>query len=64
MGIFGFLYNEEFATEDGVTGNWGSYDQRLALEWVNKHVHNLGGDPKKVQGAQNNTLSKKPLTES
>ena len=30
--------------EDGVMGNWGSLDQRKALEWVNKHISAVGGN--------------------
>ncbi|KAF9919064.1 hypothetical protein BX616_002117 [Lobosporangium transversale] len=28
--------------------DWGLHDQRLALEWVHKHIHNFGGNPKEV----------------
>ena len=42
LGALGFL--------DGVggKGNYGIMDQRLALEWIQQHIHNFGGDSKRV----------------
>ena len=48
LGVFGFAHNSEFMNEDGVMGNWGSLDQRMAMLWVNKYIHNIGGDPTRV----------------
>lgn len=48
LGVFGYAHNSEFIQEDGVMGNWGSYDQRMALIWVNRYIHNIGGDPNQV----------------
>ncbi|KAI7826612.1 Carboxylesterase family-domain-containing protein [Gamsiella multidivaricata] len=28
--------------------NWGLYDQKMALEWVRKHIHNFGGNPNEI----------------
>ncbi|GJJ69375.1 hypothetical protein EMPS_01721 [Entomortierella parvispora] len=28
--------------------NWGLYDQKIALEWVRKHIHNFGGNPNEI----------------
>lgn len=46
LGIFGFLGGSDVA-ENGVQ-NVGLYDQRLALEWVAKHIGAFGGDPSQV----------------
>ena len=34
--------------ENGWMGNWGILDQRIALKWVNEHIHNVGGDKNSV----------------
>ncbi|KAI4913672.1 hypothetical protein J4E90_005392 [Alternaria incomplexa] len=46
MAAFGFLYSEE--VEAAGAQNLGLRDQRLAMQWVNKHISSFGGDPKKV----------------
>ncbi|PNS19083.1 Secreted lipase [Sphaceloma murrayae] len=52
LNLFGFLTSRELEAEaerDGETpGNCGFWDQRMALEWVAKNIHLLGGDAKKV----------------
>ncbi|KAH8886996.1 alpha/beta-hydrolase [Thozetella sp. PMI_491] len=42
LNVFGFLAGE------GVEGNFGFWDQRLALEWIQEHAAFFGGDPSKV----------------
>ncbi|EED14541.1 carboxylesterase, putative [Talaromyces stipitatus ATCC 10500] len=42
LGLFGWMNGE------GVTSNIGLLDQRLALDWVQKHIHLFGGDPDNV----------------
>jgi len=46
MAAFGFLYSEE--VREAGTENLGLLDQRLAMQWVNKHISAFGGDPTKV----------------
>uniref|UniRef100_A0A1I8PVQ4 Carboxylesterase type B domain-containing protein n=1 Tax=Stomoxys calcitrans TaxID=35570 RepID=A0A1I8PVQ4_STOCA len=44
LGALGFLY----LPEEGIWGNAGLKDQRLALEWVNENIHRFNGDPNNV----------------
>ena len=40
LNIFGF-----FATSDGLaSGNYGLWDQKLAIQWVNENIESFGGD--------------------
>ncbi|GLA30700.1 hypothetical protein AnigIFM63326_009134 [Aspergillus niger] len=52
LNIFGFLAGETLlaANEDGDAGagNFGLWDQRIALEWVHAHIHRFGGDPDNI----------------
>ena len=42
MGAFGFLY------VDGVSPNLGLQDQVCALEWIQRHIRDFGGNPTNV----------------
>jgi carboxylesterase type B len=46
LGAFGFLSSEEVRA-DG-TANAGLLDQRMALEFVKKHISKFGGDPERI----------------
>ncbi|KAI4143750.1 MAG: hypothetical protein L6R39_004468 [Caloplaca ligustica] len=46
LGAFGFLAGPTLQS-DG-TANAALYDQRLALKWVENHIHLFGGDPNRV----------------
>jgi len=43
VGALGFL-----SGTDGLKGNFGLMDQRLALEWVHDNIAEFGGDPDKI----------------
>ncbi|KAL7953545.1 Carboxylesterase family domain-containing protein [Trichoderma compactum] len=47
LGAYGFLNPKEFDGHDAVK-NTGLLDQRLALEWVQRHISAFGGNPSKV----------------
>jgi len=44
VGALGFVVS----VEDGLLGNYGLQDQKLAMEWVHSNIRNFGGNPNKV----------------
>ena len=44
VGALGFLVS----TGDGLFGNYGLFDQRLAVQWVADHIRAFGGDPNQI----------------
>ncbi|KAI9924183.1 hypothetical protein ASPWEDRAFT_136873 [Aspergillus wentii DTO 134E9] len=50
LNIFGFLAGSELRDESNgnEVGNYGLWDQRLAMEWVYENISAFGGDPKNI----------------
>ncbi|XP_067929883.1 carboxylesterase 5A-like [Watersipora subatra] len=44
LGAFGFLASPE----DGLLGNYGLWDQQLAIQWVKNNIADYGGDPNSI----------------
>jgi len=47
LGAFGFLSSADLVKQGGVP-NAALYDQRLALQWVQKYISRFGGNPDQV----------------
>ena len=47
-GPIGWMAFEEDAEKKSSTGNWGILDIQSALRWVQREVHNFGGDGSRV----------------
>ncbi|OAP54372.1 hypothetical protein AYL99_11473 [Fonsecaea erecta] len=53
LGFFGFLSSKELSAEASASGetpftNMAMYDQRVALLWIQEHIHYFGGDPSNI----------------
>lgn len=50
LGALGFMAHPDLSKEsaDGISGNYGIYDQICALQWVHDNIAAFGGDPEKV----------------
>ncbi|KAL4935061.1 hypothetical protein BDV06DRAFT_139004 [Aspergillus oleicola] len=50
LGAFGFLTSEELRNA-GYKANNGLRDQRVAIDWVRRHIHEFGGDADNITAA-------------
>ena len=48
LGPLGFLTLPELEKEAGKTGNYGLYDQLMAIKWVKNNISAFGGDPNNI----------------
>lgn len=50
LNLFGFIGGAALSElqEEEVPGNYGFWDQRMALEWVHQNISFFGGDPEKI----------------
>lgn len=50
LGALGFMAHPELSKESGkkISGNYGIYDQIMALNWIHDNIAAFGGDPEKV----------------
>ena len=44
LNVFGFLSSDDIASQ----GNYGLWDQQLAIKWVNDNIHAFGGDVNRI----------------
>lgn len=47
LGAFGFCSHPEF-TDGNATGNFGLFDQTVAIEWVKHNIESFGGDSENI----------------
>ena len=47
LGVFGFFSHPQLAA-NAVSSNFGLWDQLLALRWIQRHIKEFGGDPRRV----------------
>ena len=48
LGPMGFACLPQLKEEAGYTGNYGLFDQFVALSWVRNNIASFGGDPEKI----------------
>lgn len=50
LGALGFMAHPELSKESSkkISGNYGIYDQIMALQWIHNNIAAFGGDPNKV----------------
>lgn len=50
LGLLGFLCHPALSAEngEGISGNYGTFDQVAALQWVHDNIAQFGGDPDNI----------------
>lgn len=48
LGPFGFCSHPDLTDENGVCGNFGLFDQTVAIQWVRDNISAFGGNPDKI----------------
>lgn len=48
LNAFGFCSHPDITDENGVCGNFGLYDQYVAIKWVKDNIASFGGNPDKI----------------
>lgn len=48
LGPYGFCSHPDLTDENGVCGNFGLFDQQMALKWIKENIKAFGGDPDNI----------------
>ncbi len=48
LGPFGFCSHPDLTDENGICGNYGLFDQAVAIQWVKNNISSFGGDCDKI----------------
>lgn len=48
LGPFGFCSHPDLTDENGICGNYGLFDQTVAIQWVRDNISAFGGNPDKI----------------
>ncbi|MCC8073292.1 MAG: carboxylesterase family protein [Clostridiales bacterium] len=48
LGPFGFCSHPDLTDENGVCGNYGLFDQYVAIKWIKDNIKEFGGNPDKI----------------